>query len=259
MKRGLAVVVLLLLPAVLATASLSWTRSATLRLVDGDGAPVAGAFVRFHYTGYLVNPVHPVSYIARGSAIVRTGADGTVRIPGRLHVRSPLPPSTPPHLWIDQIYAPRQHNAFGPLGEWTTSRPGVFLVDARRERVTVADVSGDPDRWAFSLGELFWSIRETIPRDPPGASADPGDAATLGNAREQVRHLRAEYAAFLARHGRTPRARPPEPQGGSPQELAAWRERTDAQLAAEPLWGPYFERMWRFNLRELEALEASLP
>jgi hypothetical protein len=257
MKRAAVGLVVLLL-AVLATASVSWMPGATLRLVDEAGAPASGAYVRFHYKGYLINPVHPVSYIARGSVIVRAGPDGVVTIPGRMHVRSPLPPSTPPTLFIDNVYVPRLHNAFGPVAEGTISRPGVCAVDERRERLTVVDVSEDPDRWAFSLGELFWSIRETVPRDPSGTSADPRDAATLAHVRELVEHLRAEYSAFLARHGQAVRARPPEPVGGSARDLEAWRARTDELLAQEPTWGPYFERTWRFNLAELDSLEAAL-
>lgn len=252
--RRLAGWIVAVLLAVLAAATVSWSEGATLRLVDEAGAPASGAYVRFHYKGHLVNPVHPVGYIARGSVIVRAGADGVVRIPGRLHVRAPLPPSTPPKLFIDHVYVPRLHNAFGPVAEGTMSRPGVFAVDERRERLTVADVSDDPDRWAFGLAELFWNIRETFPRDPPGASADPGDGATLAHAREMIGHLRAEHAAFLARHGQTVRARPPEPVGASARDLDAWRARTDEMLAREPRWGPYFERMWRSNLEELDAL-----
>ena len=257
MKRVAAVLVVLLL-AVLVTATVSWTPGATLRLVDEAGAPASGAYVRFHYKGYLINPVHPVGYIARGSVVVRAGEDGIVRIPGRLHVRSPLPPSTPPKLFVDNVYVPRLHNAFGPVADGTISRPGVFAVDERREHLTVADVSEDPDRWAFSLSELFWSIRETVPRNPLGTSADPGDTATLAHAREMIGHLRAEYAAFLARHGQTVRARPSEPVGGSARDLDAWRARTDEMLAREPRWGPYFERMWRSNLAEMDAFDASL-
>jgi hypothetical protein len=37
-----------------------------------------------------------------------------------------------------------------------------------------------------------------------------------------------------------------------------WERQTDAQLAREPRWGPYFERMWRNNLTELASLEASI-
>jgi hypothetical protein len=48
------------------------------------------------------------------------------------------------------------------------------------------------------------------------------------------------------------------PQGGSERDRQQWEEQTDAQLAREPLWGPFLERMWCFNMKELDGLEASL-
>ena len=46
--------------------------------------------------------------------------------------------------------------------------------------------------------------------------------------------------------------------GGSERDRQLWEQQTEAQLAREPLWGPYFERTWRNNLTELASLEASL-
>lgn len=37
-----------------------------------------------------------------------------------------------------------------------------FTLDERHERVTVFDVSGDPERWERSLHDLFDSIRSTL-------------------------------------------------------------------------------------------------
>jgi hypothetical protein len=142
MKRvGTGIVVALL--AVVGMATVSWTSGTAVRFTDTAGAP-AEAYVRYHYDGHLINPVHPVSYIARGSVIVRVDAEGRARIPGRIHVRSPLPLSLPPSLFIDHVYVPRLHNAFGPIADGTTSRPGVFAIDERRQHVTVFDVSEDP-------------------------------------------------------------------------------------------------------------------
>ena len=50
----------------------------------------------------------------------------------------------------------------------------------------------------------------------------------------------------------------PGPLGGSEQDLLVWKQQIEGQLAREPLWGPYFERMWRHHLAELASLEASL-
>jgi hypothetical protein len=102
MKRA-AVWIAVGLLAVAAMATVSWTSAARIRFTDESGKPLSGAYLRFHYDGHLVNPVHPVSYVARGSAIVR--ADGRVTIPGRLHVRSLLSLSMPPRP-TDRTRAP---------------------------------------------------------------------------------------------------------------------------------------------------------
>ena len=229
-----------------------------MRFTDAAGAPASDAYVRYHYDGDLINPVHPVTYIARGSVILRADALGRVTIPGRLHVRRLLPLSLPPRLFIDHAYVPRLHNAFGPIAEGTMSRPGVFAIDEGRQHVTVVDVSEDPDRWASSLHYLFDCIRGTLSRDGSRTPASPGDTRTAAHARELVGHLRREYAAFLRRYGQTARGRPPGPLGGSEQDRLVWEQQIEEQLAREPLWGPYFERMWRHHLTELASLEASI-
>ena len=257
MKRvGTGIVVALL--AVVGMATVSWTSGTAVRFTDTAGAPAAEAYVRYHYDGHLINPVHPVTYIARGSVILRADALGTATIPGRMHVRRVLPLSMPPRLFIDHVYLPRLHNAFGPIADGTTSRPGVFGIDERRQHVTVFDVSEDPERWASSLHYLFDCIRGTLSRDGSRTAASPGDTRTAAHARELVGHLRREYAAFLSRYGQTARARPPAPEGGSERDRQLWEQQTDAQLAREPLWGPYLARMWRGHLTELAALEASI-
>jgi hypothetical protein len=240
-----------------AAATTSWTLPRTLILTDQDGAPVSDAYVRYHYEGELVNPVHPVTYVARGSVITRADAEGRIRIPFRLHLRSPAPLSTPPWLYIDTVYTPRLHNAFGPIAERSTSRPGVFTLDEEHERVTIFDVSGDPERWERSLSDLFDSIRSTVSTSAM-APADPDDASTAASARELIAHLRREYDAFLAKHGSAPRGRAPAPAGVTAAARQARLLRTNADLAREPLWGPYIERMWKRNLQELDRLEAGL-
>jgi len=239
--------------ALLALATTSWTLPATLTLTDERGAPASGAYVRYHYKGYLLNFVHPVSYVARGRAIVRTEADGRLSIPFRLHVRAPFPLSTPPAHFIDDVYVPRLHNAFGPVAPLTTGDPNVFLIDQDAGRVTVLDVSGDPGRWDQSLRNLYGCIRSTLDGPiAPGAEQE----ATAARARELIAHLRREYRALLDAHGQRPRTRPPAPAGQSAAERQAWLDQVDARLAREPLWGPYLERMWRGELMELTRLEA---
>ena len=42
-------------------ATLSYTPGVTLHVAGIDGLPAGDAYVRYHYTGSLINPVHPVS------------------------------------------------------------------------------------------------------------------------------------------------------------------------------------------------------
>jgi hypothetical protein len=240
--------------AVIALTVVSWTSGATLLLADANGRPASGAYVRYHYRGDVLNPVDSLTYVAGGAVIVRADGEGRVRIPGRLHLRRPLPLSGPPRLAIDHVYVPRLHNAFGPLAGSTRSRPGVFDFDDGRKRVTVHDVSDDPERWQRSLRALFGCIRETMSPMGSVAPASPDDARTLALARELAGHLRREHAAFLAAYGQTPRRPLAAPEWATDQERQAWQRQVDAQLEREPLWGPFVERTWRGNLAALDAM-----
>jgi hypothetical protein len=257
MKR-LRTWIIMALVAVAATATTSWTSGSTILLTDEQGGPASDAYVRFHYTGYLINPAHPVSYVAGGSEIIRADAGGRATIPFRVHFRRPFPPSTPPSVFIDCVYVPRLHNAFGPIGRHKRSQRGVFASDEKREHVTILDVSQDPHTWEGSLRTLHDCIRDTISQVGSIAPAAPDDAATRAHARELIAHLRLDYTTFLARYGRTPRSRPRSPEWLSDDALKRWQEQVDAQLAREPLWGPYVERMWEQDLKALDRLEASL-
>lgn len=241
------------LAVLIAPASVSWMPGVSLHVTNARGAPVDEAYVCFHYKGYLLNPVHSLDYRTGRTAIGRAGADGRVTIPGRLHLRRPLPLSTPPRVLVDAVYVPRLHNAFGPLAESTPSRPGVFAVDDTRRRVTVFDVSHDPRQWEAGLRVLVQCVRETL-GDGPAAGQD-SDAATRSHARQLLGHVRAEYAALIARHGATRRGRPPAPAWAGEAERAEWEANVDRHLAREPLWGPYLQRMWRGDLAALDALE----
>lgn len=244
------------LAALLVTATTSWTRPTTIVLTDEQGMPASDAYVRYHYEADIINFVDSLSRVTRGSAIGRAEADGRVTIPSRLHFRSPMALSTPPEVFIDCVIVPRLHNAFGPVGEYTTSRPGVFTIDAGWERLTVFDQSDDPERWVASLRELHRCIGDTISRVSARA-ADTDDEVTLAFVRELIVHLRRDYAAFLERHGQGPLARPTPPEWHSEQERRAWEEQVDAQLAGEPRWGEHVG-MWRRELKTLDEWEASL-
>jgi hypothetical protein len=254
LRRGVAG----LLVALVLAASLSWTFATTLVITDESGAPASDAYVRYHYEGNLLNFVHPITYVARASAIVRPDAEGRVQIPFRIHFRPPLSFSSPPSLVIDNVFVPRLHNAFGPIGRWATSREGVFSWDEQRNHVTVFDVSGTPALWERSLGELFDCIRDTLSPHGSGAAASQADVRTISHARDLIAYVRREYAAFLERYAETPRPREIAPAWGPPFNQQETQKRIDEQLARDPLWGPHVESLWRYRLKELEALEASV-
>ena len=256
--RRLIVRLAVALLVVVVPASVSWTSGATWQIRESGGGPAVGAYVRYHYAGHLLNPVHSVSYDSGPSVIVRTDAAGQVTIPWRLHVRRPLPLSLPPRLLVDDVYVPRLRNAFGPVADSTSSRPGVFLVDHAAATLTVADVSADPSRWEASLRSLFECIRETV--EPPRARGRGGaDAATLAQARALAAHFRTDYGAFLGRYAETRRPRPAAPAWASEAERRQWEANVDAQLTREPTWGPYVERTFRGRLLVLDRIERSLP
>jgi hypothetical protein len=247
--------VVALAAAGLGTATLSWTRAVTIEVRDGTGRPAAGAYLRYHYDASILNPVDSLSFVARGSAIVRADGDGRVRIPFRLHVRAPLPLSSPPRLFVGHLYVPRLHHAVGPSPISLVSLPGRIIVE-EGPRVTLFDASASPEHWERSLVWLYDGIREAV--QGRARLADPRDGSAA-HVRELIDHLRAEYVAFLARYGQTPRARPEPPVWLAAGERDSWAKQIDESLAREPLWGPLIERTWDGRLAELERFERMLP
>ena len=256
--RRLIVRLVVALLVVVVPASVSWTSDVTWHVRESGGASAAGTFVRYHYEGHLLNPVHSVSYDSGPSVIVRTDRGGQVTIPWRFHVRTPLPLSLPPRLMVDDVYVPRLRNAFGPVTASTSSRPGVFTIDHATATIAVSDVSDDPARWEASLRSLYECIRETVePTRSRGRTAS--GAATLAEARALIAHFRTDMSAFLGRHAGRPRERASPPAWASEAERRQWEANVDAQLALEPTWGPYVERTFRGSLLVLDRLERSLP
>jgi hypothetical protein len=182
----------------LASASISWTLPTTITIADDQGRPASGAYVRFHYTSNVLNFVHPIRHLVRGSVIVKADAEGRVRVPFRIHFRRPLPLMTSASLSIDDIVVPHLHNAFGPIAAGVT-RPGTFEVDGSRARVTVFDVSGNPELWDRSLQQLYECIWQTV--SGTLAPAAPDDGRTRAHVRELIDHLRRDYRALLDAHG----------------------------------------------------------
>ena len=242
------------LVAVVAAATVSWTSASTLLITGPDGAPVADVFVRYHYSGYVINPVHPITYVARRSVIIRADSSGRAAIPFAVHGRRPLPLSTPPSLSVDCVYVPNLHNAVGPISRFTSSVQGVFTIDEQPRHIVVFDLAQDPERWRISLWKLFDCIRNTLSPIGALAPADPHDTRTAAHARELIGHLRRDYARFMSRYGDVPRPPPVVHEWHTERE----KQQMAANWAREPLWGPVIEDEWRYRLAELDRLEAAL-
>ena len=126
-RRRLIAVVLLVL---LVGASVSYTSGYTLDIVDSNGRAQTG-YALYTHQGYSLNPVHPVSYNAKGLTVVRSDDNGRLTIPGAFHVHWPFPLQTHPTLWIEMIYVPRLHNAWGRIIRHSpVSEVGVWQMTA---------------------------------------------------------------------------------------------------------------------------------
>jgi len=73
-----------------------------------------------------------------------------------------------------------------------------------------------------------------------------------------IGHFRAEYDAFLARHGDVLRPRPPMPVMFSDDDKRRWEEMVAADLAQRPTWGMEIRRLYEDELASLAEVEASL-
>lgn len=104
----------LVLLGLLIAASVSYTRAYTLEIVDNDGRPQT-AYALYNHQGHWLNPVHPVSYNATQTAVIRGDADGRLTIPAALHVHLPFPIQTHPTVSIEMVYVPQLHNAGGQI------------------------------------------------------------------------------------------------------------------------------------------------
>ena len=236
-----------------AVACVSVSADVVGRLVDERGRPVASAHIAYYYSGTRFNFAHPVT-ATRPGAIARTGADGTYRLPPLLTVKPPLDGSF--RLWIELVYAPQLHNAFGPVGPLTESIPGVVQIDRAQGLMTFADLTDDPDGWARSMERLYSFVRFSLERsrnDHPFADVPPATKAEL--AQEVAR----EYQAFLHRHGaarRQPGADDPSWAFLTEDERGQRRKARAEAIARDPLWGPHMERLWRKRLEELARITA---
>ena len=245
MKRRLIAPALLLL---LAAASVSYTPGYTLQIVDSSERPQT-AYALYTHQGSSLNPVHPLSYTARGVTVVRSDEQGRLRIPGALHVHWPFPLQTPPRLWVRMIYVPRMHNAWSRIVVHSPqSEPGVWQMTTPN-RAMVFDVSDRPERWEGTLSNLSFFMSEAV-RDVDRSRAEP--------LLELMEHFRDEYNAFLVRHANSLRPLPPMPRLSTDEEKQRWREMVDKELARRPTWGMEVQRLYEGDVVNLADLEAGL-
>jgi hypothetical protein len=237
----------------LVAASVSRTGRYTLDVVDTEGRPQT-AYALYNHQGHWLNPAHPVSYDATPRTFVRSDDAGRLAIPAGFHLHYPFPLQTHPSLWIEMIYVPRLHNAYGRIGGgYAVSTPGAWETDAGRRRAVVFDLSDRPELWQGTLANLSFFISPLV--SPPGREFDQRMADTLV---ELIGHFRAEYDAFLARYGDVPRPRPPMPVIFSDEEKRRWAEMVDADLAQRPTWGMEIQRLYARQLARLAEAQAAL-
>lgn len=241
--RRVALALALLLIAAVAVTSVSVVPSRTGTLLDASGRPLEGAYVAYSYRGYRFNFVDTLTY-ERPGKIVRTDARGEFKTRGFVHVHPPLDSALMP--WIEWVYAPRLHFAFGPLAFWRASIPGVLEIDAEHDVAKLSDLTENPEWWSRTIDELYGQVGYAL-------LSNERVPASKAIRRELLEHLREEYRAFMERHAETPRKMP------EPVNLRYMteeeREKSLAQIREsyerEPLWGQLMERLMERRLRTL--------
>ncbi len=247
MRRSVRIAksILVLLVAGLLAASIGVVMPRTVRVVGPDGAPVE-AWAAYHYSGYRFNFVDSIRY-SRAGAIVRTDADGELRLAGKIYWRFPL------DGWlahrVDMLYAPALHSAIHyPLA--AAPFPRLFGRSGDGKTLFPVDQTGDPEMWGRSLDGLYSFVRYDLMSEPARkVSVTRATVDTL------ARQVVADYRAFVKTHAATPRTAPTMGmewlQGRTEAEREAALARIREDLAREPLWGPYIERTWGGQIADL--------
>jgi hypothetical protein len=241
------------LTMLLVMASVAYTGGYTLETVDANGQGVT-AYAVYNHRGEWLNPAHPVSYNATRRTVVRSDEAGRLRVPAGVHMHFPFPLQTHPKLWIEMVYVPRLHNAEGRISpSYTASTAGVWEMDAAARRALVFDLSDRPERWQATLSNLSFFIGPLVSGEV--RDLDHSAAAPLA---ELIGHFRAEYDAFLTRHGDVRRPQPPMPVLFGDEEKRRWVEMVEADLAREPTWGMQIRRLYAVEVSRLAETEAAL-
>jgi hypothetical protein len=254
-----AAVLVLLLLAVMA--SVSYRGRRTFELVGAAAEPIDPVFVAYIYRGGRPNFVHSVSYEASPLTLARSDAGGRVVVPGSWFVHAPFPIKTHPSLWIELVYAPRLHNAWGALNGASPSIPGVFVIDRPGQRATLTDLSDRPEQWEGTLRNLSSIIGRLVAPHVETDARLPISADTAALTLELIRHMHDELAAFVGRYDtvrRTMPEMPPHLRHATAEEQKQWEETTAAHLAREPTWGMLITRLFTDELEYYEQRAAAL-
>lgn len=214
--------------------TVSYAPAIDVRFVDRQGRPLQGVWIAYRYRGSRFNFVDSLSYERRG-ALVRSGVDGRLRVPGFLHLHRLLDGGLRPELaWV---YDPATHNVSRPLSLSPRVVPERFEIRTDPTRVVLVDQSASPNAWVemlLELRSLGWSGRLSEPQ------------------RNVLRRaLRQELEALLSRYGDTRRSPPAVPQRA--RMSTAEREAVDQQigqdLARFPTYGDYLRRFFQDERR----------
>lgn len=253
--------VALLFAGLLAAASVSFNRPRTFTLLDPQGGPVDEVYVAYSYVGRRLNFVHPVTYQAKSLALVRESGAGLVTLPAAFHIHLPFPAQTYPSLSVEMVYVPSLHNAWGRFGDGSPSRPALFELDEDGMRAIVFDLRDRPEPWEGTLRTLSSLIGRLVHRPDREGPLRETDPDTAARTRELIVHFRGEYEAFLARYAGDERPRPEMPdhvRWSSAEDQRRWIDAIDANLAREPRWGMFIERLFARELEALEKLDGTL-
>jgi hypothetical protein len=239
---------LVLFAVVLTFASISASCGRTMTITDMQGAPIAGAYVVYHYEGRTLALAESLTYQASPIAVAQSDADGHVSIAPILRMHWPLLQGAP-KLTIGLIYAPPLHNGLASVNRGVAvSRQQEYDVSADLETVRIADVSTDPVRWENTLRNLSSLLDYLTSREMRGEAVPPLTPQLL----EQFTR---EYAAMLDRWGESARARPAMPEAlksASDHEKREWQAMVDKDLAARPRWKDELERAFGTQVRQVQ-------
>ena len=237
-----------LLTLVIAAASISIAPETRGKLLDDKGDPIEGAYIVYYYRGYRFNLVDSITYWRPGS-IIRTDSTGSYKIERLLHFHNVLDRKLFP--WIEFVYIPKLHHAFGPLVPGKTSFPGRVAFNEIKQATVFSDFSDNPYEWSRSINELDAMIRQlNYDAEEKGRYQVP-----VSVRQDLMDHFLTEYEEFMQRYADTPRELGPFSAyffALSLEERERTLKRMEEALEREPLWGQVMERKWSRDLKALK-------